>query len=260
MADKKMASPEDLISLRPQYENEIIAICENRQKCPRRRLFTDSSQLGKYFKVGLAPITDIDRLVPIDDIAIKPSAGIRIENLSDYYIGFNLYKDGALLFSHSSSSSGEYLAPDDYIEYVDISTATYSIELDMHYSEGDGTIGQLCPTCQKQILINGSVPDTNDAYVVDTILGTMHVVQLEVQDKNTDPPPSKKTNDIEIQIRNLGYDPVSWSIQSQYPVASTITVQYFYNGSTHTLGTISKGQSSGESGSLSKSIYNSISY
>lgn len=74
------------------------------------------------------------------------------------------------------------------------------------------------------------------------------------------PPPSKEDNDIEVQITNLNYDPISWSIWSQHPVASTITVEYFYNGSTHTLGTINSGQSYGQSGSLSKSIYNAISY
>lgn len=259
-----MASPEDLISLSPVFENEIIAICGNRQKCPRRKLFTDSSQLGKYFDVGLTPITDINRLVPIDDILVKPTGGIHISNGSDYYIGFDLYKDGALLFSHSSSSSGEYLAPGNYIEYIDTSTATYAIDLAMHYSDGHGTIDQLCPNCQKQILINRIVPDT-DVYTISTQLNMMVSIILDVQDKTIDPPdppdpPSKETNDVEIQIRNLNFDPISWSIYSQHPVTSTITVQYFYNGSAHTLGTISKGQSYGGTGNLSKSIYNSISY
>ena len=258
MADSKMASPEDLISLSPYFEDEIINICGDRQKCPIYNLFS-GSQLGKYFNHGV--FLDKYKLVPIGNISTKPIGTIYIENASDYYIGFDLYKDGALLFSHSSSSSGEYLAPGDHIEYIDTSTATYAIDLAMHYSEGDGRIEQLCPTCQKQILINGVVPDTDDTYIVSIELWHAKSIRLEVQDEGADPPPpGKKTNDIEIQITNLNFDPVSWSLQSQYPVASTITIQYFYNGSTHTLGTISKGQSSGASGSLSKSIYNSISY
>lgn len=258
MAGSKMASPEDLISLSPYFEDEIINICDDRQKCPTYALF-GGSQLGKYFSVGAFP--DKHQLVPIDRVSARPIGTIYIENASDYYIGFDLYKDGALLFSHSSSSSGEYLAPGDHIEYNDTSTATYAIDLAMHYSEGDGRIEQLCPTCKKQILINGVVPDTDDTYIVSIELWHAKSIQLDVQDEGADPPPpGKKTNDIEIQITNLNFDLVNWHLQSQYPVTSTITIQYFYNGSTYTLGTISKGQSSGESGRLSKSIYNSINY
>lgn len=183
MADSKMASPEDLIFKSPTFEDEIIDICGDRQKCPTYALF-GGSQLGKYFSVGA--FLDKNKLVPIDRVSAKLTGGIHISNLSDCYIGFDLYKNGALLFSHSSSSSGEYLAPDDYIEYFDTSTATYSIELDMHYSEGDGVVRQLCPDCKKQILINGAVPDTNDAYIVNTVLGSMRTVQLEVRDKSVD--------------------------------------------------------------------------
>lgn len=191
MADSKMASPEDLIFKSPTFEDEIIDICGDRQKCPTYALF-GGYQLGKYFNVG--PFLDKSKLVPIDKVSAKPIGTIYIENASNYYIGFDLYKDGALLFSHSSSSSGEYLAPGDHIEYDDTSTATYAIDLAMHYSEGDGRIEQLCPTCKKQILINGVVPDTDDTYIVSIEFWHTKSIRLEVQDEGADPPPPGKKN------------------------------------------------------------------
>lgn len=255
-----MASPEDLVSMQPLFEDEIIEICGSRQKCPIYRLFTSDSQLGKYFTLNSTSMYN-NGLVSVDRISAKWTAGIRIVNQSDYAIGFDLSKNGSLLFSHTSSSSGDYLRSGDDIEYFDTSTATYSINLGMHCSDGN-IIDQLCPTCQKKLTINGSIPDNDDFYTVATRLGMVRVIALNVEEGGSGPDPgpnpSLETNDIEVQIRNLGYDPISWSIVSQKPVASTITVQYVVNGSTRTLGTISSGSSTGSSGRMNKSTYNSI--
>lgn len=252
----KMASPEDLVAMQPFFEDEIIEICGSRQKCPIYRLFTNYSQLGKYFSLNSTSMYN-NGLVSVDRISIKQSAGIRIINRSDYAIGFDLLKNGSLLFSHTSSSSGDYLGSGQSIEYFDTSTATYSINLNMHCGDRH-TIDQLCPTCQKKLTINGNIPDNDDFYTVATRLGMVKVIVLDVEEGDPGPDPSLPTNDIEVQIRNLDYDPVSWSIVSQHPVASTITIQYVVNGSTRTLGTISRGSSTGSSGSMTKSTYNSI--
>lgn len=258
----KMASPEDLISMQPFFEDEIIKICGSRQKCPIYSMFGKPNNLGKYF--SLNPISIYNNiLVSVDRISAKQTAGIRITNRSDYAIGFDLSKNGSLLFSHTSSSSGDYLRSGDYIEYFDTSTATYSINLGMHCSDGH-TIDQLCPTCQKKLTINGNIPDNNDFYTVATRFVMTRVITLNVEeggsgpDPDPGPDPSLETNDIEVQIRNLGYDPISWSIASQKPVTSTITVQYVANGRTYILGTISRGSSTGSSGGMAKSTYNSI--
>ena len=255
-----MASPEDLVSMQPLFEDEIIEICGSRQKCPIYSMFVGTSNLGKYFTLNSITIYN-NILVSVDRISAKQIAGIRIINRSDYAIGFDLSKNGSLLFSHTSSSSGDYLRSGDHIEYFDTSTATYSINLSMHCSDGN-IIYQLCPTCQKKLTINGNIPDNDDFYTVATRLGMVRVITLDVEEGGSGPDPgpdpSLETNDIEIQITNLGYDPISWSIVSQKPVASTITVQYVVNGSTRTLGTISSGSSTGSSGRMNKSTYNSI--
>lgn len=256
----KMASPEDLVAMQPFFEDEIIEICGSRQKCPIYSMFTRSNNLGKYFTLNSLSIYT-NMLVSIDRISVKQAAGIRIINRSDYAIGFDLSKDGSLLFSHTSSSSGDYLGSGDYIEYFDTSTATYSINLGMHCSDGH-VIDQLCPTCQKKLTINGNIPDNNDFYTVATRLGMVKVIALDVEEGGSGPDPGPdpglQANDIEVQIRNLGYDPISWLIVSQEPVASTITIQYVVNGSTRTLGTINRGSRTGSSGSMDKSTYNSI--
>lgn len=185
------------------------------------------------------------------------AAGIRIINRSDYAIGFDLSKNGYPLFSHTSSSSGDYLGSGQSIEYFDTSPATYSINLSMHCGDGH-TIDRLCPTCQKKLTINGNIPDNDDFYTVATRLGMMRVIILDVEEGGLSPDPILRTNNIEVQITELGFDPVSWSIVSQDPVASTITVEYVVNGSTHTLGTISQGSNTGSSGLMIKSRYNSI--
>lgn len=251
----KMASPEDLVSMQPYFEDEIIEICGSRQKCPINSMF-GVTNLGKYFTLNsLSTFPNI--LVSVDRISAKQTAGIRILNQSDYAIGFDLRKNGAILITHSSSSDSGYLRSGDYIEYHDTSTATYSINLDMHYSDGH-TVDQLCPTCQKKLIINGNISDNDDFYTVATRLGMTRVITLNVDEGGSGPSPGLQMNDIEVQIRNLSHDPISWHIVSQYPVASTITVQYVVNGSTRTLGTISSGSSTGSSGSMSKSTYNSI--
>ena len=251
----KMASPEDLISMQPLFEDEIIEICGSRQKCPINSMFR-VTQLGKYFTLNsLSTFPNI--LVSVDRISTKLSAGIRIVNQSDYAIGFDLRKNGAILITHSSSEDSGYLKSGQEIEYFDTSTATYSINLDMHCSD-NRTIDQLCPTCQKKLTINGSIPDDTDFYTVATQLGMVRVISLNVDEGGSGPSPGLQTNDIEVQIRNLSRDPISWHIVSQHPVASTITVQYVVNGSTRTLGTISSGSSTGSSGSMTKSTYNSI--
>lgn len=252
----KMASPEDLVLMQPLFEDEIIEICGSRQKCPIYSMFGGSSNLGKYFTLNSVSIYN-NILVSVDKISAKQTAGIRIVNQSNYAIGFDLSKNGSLLFSHTSSSSGDYLRSGDYIEYFDTSTATYSINLSMHYSDGH-VIDQLCPTCQKKLTINGNIPNNDDFYTVATRLGMLRVINLNVEEGGSGPDPSLERNDIEVQIRNLGYDPISWSIVSQKPVASTITVQYVANGRTYTLGTINSGSNSGSSGSMAKSTYNSI--
>lgn len=251
----KMASPEDLVSMQPLFEDEIIEICGSRQKCPIYSMF-GASGLGKYFTLNSISIYN-NILVSVDRISAKRIAGIRIINQSDYAIGFDLLKNGSLLFSHTSSSSGEYLGSGQFIEYFDTSTATYSINLSMHCSDGH-IIDQLCPTCQKKLTINGNISDNDDFYTVATQLGMTRVITLNVDEGGSGPSPSLPKNDIEVQIRNLGHDPISWNIVSQHPVASTITVQYVANGSTRTLGTISSGSSTGSSGSMAKSTYNSI--
>ena len=127
----------------------------------------------------------------------------------------------------------------------------------MHYSDRH-TIDQLCPTCQKKLTINGNIPDNDDFYTVATQLGMTRVILFNVEENDPGPSPSLQKNDIEVRITNLGYDPISWSIVSQHPVASAITVQYVANGRTYTLGTISNGSSTGSSGYMAKSTYNSI--
>lgn len=256
---KKKASPEDLILMQPFFEDEIIEICGSRQKCPIYSMF-GAANLGKYFTLDSLSIYP-NILVSVDRITAKQLAGIRIINRSDYAIGFDLSKNGSLLFSHTSSSSGDYLGSGDYIEYFDTSTATYSINLGMHCSDGH-VIYQLCPTCQKKLTINSNIPDNNDFYTVATWLGRIKIISLNVEEGGSGPDPGPdpglKTNDIEIQIRNLGFDSITWSIVSQKPVASTITVQYVANGRTYTLGTINSGSSSGSKGSMNKSKYKSI--
>lgn len=251
----KMASPEDLVSMQPRFEDEIIEICGSRQKCPIDSMF-GVADLGKYFTLNSLS-THPNILVSVDRISAKPLAGIRIINQSDYAIGFDLSKNGSLLFSHTSSSSGDYLRSGDYIEYFDTVLATYSINLGMHYSDGH-IIDQLCPTCQKKPTINGSIPNSDNFYTVATRLGVTRFITLNVKEGGSGPDPGLETNDIEVQIRNLSHDPISWSIVSQHPVTSTITVQYVANGSTRTLGTISSGSSTGLSGNMAKSTYNSI--
>lgn len=251
----KMASPEDLVSMQPLFEDEIIEICGSRQKCPIYLMF-GAANLGKYFTLNSLSIHP-NILVSVDRISAKQIAGIKIINRSDYAIGFDLSKNGSLLFSHTSSSSGDYLGSGNYIEYFDTSTATYSINLGMHCSDGH-IINQLCPTCQKKLTINGNIPDNDDFYTVATRLGMTRVITLNVEEGGSGPDPSLETNDIEVQIRNLGYDSITWSIVSQKPVTSRITVQYVVNGSTRTLGTINSGSSYGSSGSMAKSTYNSI--
>lgn len=251
----KMASPEDLVSMQPLFEDEIIEICGSRTKCPIYSMF-GASGLGKYFTLNSVSIYN-NVLVSVDRISTKLSAGIRIVNQSDYAIGFDLRKNGAILITHSSSSDSGYLKSGQEIEYFDTSTATYSINLGMHCSDGH-VVDQLCPTCQKKLTINGNIPDNDDFYTVATRLGMVRVISLNVDEGGSGPNPGLQRNDIEVQIRNLGHDPISWSIVSQRPVASTITVQYIANGSTRTLGTISSGSSTGSSGSMDKSTYNSI--
>lgn len=201
-----MASPEDLISMQPLFEDEIIEICGSRQKCPINSMFR-VTQLGKYFTLNsLSTFPNI--LVSVDRISTKLSAGIRIVNQSDYAIGFDLRKNGAILITHSSSEDSGYLKSGQEIEYFDTSTATYSINLDMHCSD-NRTIDQLCPTCQKKLTINGSIPDDTDFYTVATQLGMVRVISLNVDEGGSGPSPGLQTNDIEVQIRNLSRDPIS---------------------------------------------------
>ena len=260
---KKMASPEDLILKQAYFENEIIEICGSRTKCPTHAKFVNANGLEQYFSVPVS-VSKKNKLVPIDDVTAREFGIIHIYNASDYSIGFDLQKDGALLFSHSSSSSGEYLQPGDYIEYADFTPATYSIDVGMHYSNGS-IIQQLCPTCTDKLLINGSIPSVNDFYTVSTIIGKAVSVRLDIQvNSGTDPDPDPGEQltplQIEIAMTNMTFDPHTYRIQSPRPVTSTLTIQYFANGQVYTLGTINKGQSIGMAGSISKSVYDSISY
>lgn len=261
----KMASPEDLILKQAYFENEIIEICGSRTKCPIYTKFRNINELGQYFSVP-AIVGKQNKLVPIDDVTAREFGIIHISNASDYSIGFDLQKDGALLFSHSSSSSGEYLQPGDYIEYADFTPATYSIDVGMHYSNGS-IIQQLCPTCTDKLLINGLVPSVNDFYTVSTSIGRAISVTLDIQvnsgtDPDPDPDPGEQLTPLQIEIAmtNMIFDPHTYRIRSPQPVTSTLTIQYFANGQVYTLGTINKGQSIGTAGSIFKSVYDSISY